>query len=42
MIRGGQASHAKIRRLTQRPREAGDVLLRHCTPISAALLQLPE
>jgi phage N-6-adenine-methyltransferase len=24
------------------PREAGDVLLRHCTPISAALLRVPE
>ena len=24
------------------PREAGDVLLKHCTPVSAALLQLPE
>jgi hypothetical protein len=24
------------------PREAGDVLLHHCTPVSAVLLQLPE
>ena len=24
------------------PREAGDVLLRHCTPVSAVLLRLPE
>jgi hypothetical protein len=24
------------------PREAGDIILRHCTPVSAALLQLPH